>query len=65
VLIEPDANVLGLDLDKLSQRILKPPANRDGTAERRVKLGKLLAADLAGGVNAGPGFVDDDVRKLR
>ena len=65
VLVEADADVLGFDLDELGQRILKPPSDRDGAAERGVELGKLLAANLAGGVDAGPGLVDDHVRELR
>jgi hypothetical protein len=65
VLVEADADVLGLDLDQLGERVLEPPADRDRAAERGVVLGELLAADRAGRVDAGAGLVDDDVGELR
>ncbi len=64
VLVEPDADVLGLDLDQLGQRVLEPAADRDAAAQGRVEVGKLVAADLAGRVDARAGLVDDDVGKL-
>ena len=64
VLVESDADVLGLDLDQLGQRILEPAADRDAAAQGGVGVGKLLAADLAGRIDAGAGLVDDDVGEL-
>ena len=64
VLVEPDADVLGLDLDQLGQRILEPAADRDRAAQRCVELGQLFPADLAGRVNAGSGLVDDHIGEL-
>ena len=65
VLVKPDADILGLDLDELGQRILEPAADRDAAPQGGVEVGKLVAADLACRVNAGPGLVDDDVGELR
>jgi hypothetical protein len=65
VLVQPDADVLRLDLDQLRQRVLEPAADRDRRTERRVKVGQLFTAHLAGRVNAGPRLVDDHVRELR
>ena len=65
VLIEPDADILRLDLDQLGQRVLEPAADRDPAAQGRVEVGKLFAADLARRVDAGAGLVDDDVGELR
>ena len=44
--------------------ILEPPADRDGAPQGGVELGQLVAADLAGRVDAGAGLVDDDVGEL-
>ena len=65
VLVQADADVLRVDLDQLAQRVLQAPADGDGAAERGVEIGELLAADRAGGVDAGAGLVDDDVGKVR
>jgi hypothetical protein len=65
VLVEADADILGLNLHQLGQRILKPAADRDTAAQGRVGIGKLIAADLARGVDAGASLVDDDVDELR
>ena len=64
VLIEPDADVLRLDLHQLGQRVLKPRPIEIPLPQRRVELGQLVAADLAGGVDAGAGLVDDDIGEL-
>src|SRR5262249_53084754 len=65
VLIESDADVLRLDLDELREWVLKPPANGDGAPQRGVMIGKLFAADGAGGIDAGAGLVDDYVGQSR
>ena len=65
VLVEPDTDVLRLDLDQLGERVLEPAADRDAAAQGRVEVGKLITADLAGRVDAGAGLVDDDVDELR
>ena len=64
VLVEPDADILWLDLDQLGQRVLKPAADRDPASQGRVGVGKLFAAHLAGRVDAGAGLVDDDIGEL-
>ena len=64
VLIKPHADILGLDLDQLGQRVLEPAADRDAAAQGRVEVGKLVASDLARRVDAGAGLVDDDVGEL-
>jgi hypothetical protein len=64
VLVEPDTDVLRLDLDQFRQRVLEPAADRDGRTERRVEFGQFLTANLAGRVDAGPCFVDDHVGEL-
>ena len=64
VLIEADADALGLDLDELGERVLEPPADRDRAAEGGVEVGELLAADRAGRVDARAGLVDDHVGEL-
>ena len=53
MLIEPDADILRLDLDQLGQRVLEPAADRDTAAQGGVEVGKLVAADLARRIDAG------------
>ena len=64
VLIQADADVLRIDLDQLAERILQAAADGDGAAQGGVEVGELLAADRAGGVDAGAGLVDDDVGEV-
>ena len=64
VLIKADANILGLNLHQLGERILEPAADRDTAAERGVEVRKLISPNLARRIDAGTGLVDDDVRKL-
>ncbi len=44
---------------------MQPAADRDAASQGRVGIGKLIAAYLAGGIDAGAGLVDDDIRELR
>src|SRR5581483_9313405 len=64
VLVEADADVLRVDLDQLTERVLKAAADGDGAARGGVVVGELLAADGAGRIDAGAGLVDDDVGQL-
>src|SRR5207253_3510152 len=64
VLVEADADVLGIDLDQFAERVLQTTADGDGAAQGGVEVGKLLAADGAGRIDAGPGLVDDDVNQI-
>ena len=64
VLVKPDADILGIDLDELGQRVLEPAADRDAAAQGRVEVGELVAADLARRIDAGACLVDDDVGEL-
>src|SRR5205807_4583307 len=64
VLIQADADVLWIDFHQLAERVLQAPADGDGAAHRGVVVGELLAADGAGGVDAGAGLIDDDVSQV-
>ena len=64
VLVQADADILGLDLDQFGQRILEPAADGDGASGGGIVLGELVAAGGAGRVDAGAGLVDDDVGEL-
>ena len=54
VLILPDPDRLGLDLDQLGQRVLETPGDRDRPAQRHVETRQLLRGDLRGRVDRGP-----------
>ena len=64
MLVEADADVLGLDLDEFGERILKSAADRDGAPEGGVEFRQLVAAHLAGRVNARARLVDDHIGQL-
>ena len=64
VLVEADTDVLGLDLDELGEGVLQPASDRDAAAQRGVGIGKLVPANLAGGVDAGAGLIDNDIGQL-
>ena len=61
VLVQADADAGRVDLHQLAERVLQPAADRDRAALNGVALGKLLAADFAGRVDARAGFVDDHI----
>ena len=65
MLIEPDPDVLRLDLDEFGQRVLESSADRDRASDLVVEVGELLAADGADRIDAGAGLVDDHVGELR
>ena len=46
VLILADADRAGLDADQLGERILQPPRDRYGAAQRHVEVGKLSGTEL-------------------
>ena len=60
VLVLADADGLGIDLDQFGERILQAACDGDGSANGEVEVGKLLAGDVGGGVDAGPGLADRD-----
>ena len=60
VLILADADGLGIDLDEFGERVLQAAGDGDGAAHGEVEVGKLLARDVRGGVDAGAGFADGD-----
>src|SRR5262249_4172956 len=61
---EADADVLRVDLDELAERILQTAADGDGSAQRGVEVGELLAANGTGRIDARSGLVDDHVRQI-
>ncbi len=61
MLIETDAQISGVDLHHLRQRIEQPAANGDGSSLEGVELRQLFAAEGAGAVDAGSRLVDDGV----
>ena len=48
VLVQADADGLGVDLDQLGQGVLQAPADRDGTAHADIQLRELAAGQVAG-----------------
>ena len=58
MLVLPDADRLRVDLDKLRERVLKSPRDRNGAPHRKIEVGKLLDGNIRGAVNAGAGFAD-------
>ena len=63
VLILADANRFRIDLDKLRQRILKPPRDRHGAAQGHVVFGKLLGPELRRRIDGRAGLVDHHIGK--
>ena len=61
VLVEPHADVGGVDLDQFAERVLQAAADGNGAADRGVELGKFLAAHAAGGIHAGSRLVHNHV----
>src|SRR5262249_53438035 len=64
VLIEADADIMRIHLDKFAQWVLQAPANRYPASQRGVVIGKFFSTYGAGGIDAGARFVDDHVGKL-
>ena len=64
VLVLADADALGIDLHQLRQRILQPPGDGDGAADRHVQIRELLAGHVAGAVDAGAGLAHHHDRHL-
>ena len=68
VLVLADADRLGIDLDQFGERVLQAARNGDGAAHGEIEIGKLLARDVRGRVDAGAGFADrhgEDAVELR
>ena len=61
MLVLPHADVLGIDLHQLRQRVLQPAPDRDGAADGDVDIGILLGPQLRSRVDGRPRFVDDGV----
>ena len=61
VLIESNSDAGGVDLDQFRQRIQCATADGHRSADRGIALGQFFASDLAGRIDAGPRFVDDQV----
>jgi len=61
VLILPDPDRFGIDLDQFGKRILEPPRNRHCPAQRYVELGQLLGRISRCRVHRGAGFGDHDL----
>ena len=55
------ADGLGVDFHQLRQRILEPAGDGRGASLSHIEIGEFLGGQLAGGINAGPGFVYDDI----
>src|SRR2546423_6126156 len=53
VLILPHADRLGINLDQLGERVLKPPRDRHRTAQGHVELRQLLRGKSRSGVDRG------------
>jgi len=64
VLILADADRLGINLDQLGQRVLKPPRDRDRSAQGHVQPGQLLRGKSRSGVDRGPGLRDHHLGQL-
>ena len=64
VLVEPDSDILGVDLDELGQRVLESATDRDAAAQGCIEVGELVAADLAGRVHTGTSLVANNVGEL-
>ena len=64
VLVEADADVLRIDLHQFAERILKPPAERDGAPQGDVVGWQLFPRQGAERVHARPRFADEDVREV-
>src|SRR5262249_38753090 len=64
VLVETYSDILWIDFDQLAEGILQAPADRDRTPEGGIEIRELLAADGAGRVHAGSGFVYDYISQV-
>ncbi len=64
VLVLPDADRLGIDLDQFGQRVHEPPADGHGAAHRHVLVGELLAGHLRGRIDRCAALVDHDDRNV-
>ncbi len=60
VLILADADRFGIDLDQFGERVLQAARDGDGAAHGQVEIGKLLARDVRGRVDAGAALADGD-----
>ena len=65
VLILAHADRLRINLDQLGERILKPPGDRDRSAQGHVEPRQFLRAKGRSGVDRSPGLRDDDLGQLK
>src|SRR6266849_989398 len=64
MLILPDSDRFGVDLDKLGERVLETAGDGDGPADGEVEGGKLLAGDVGCRGDAGSGLGDGDREEI-
>ena len=65
MLVLPDADRLGIDLDQFGQRILQPPRDRDRAAQGDVELRQFLRGKGRRRIDRGAGFRHHDLRHLQ
>ena len=61
MLVLPDADALGIDLDQLRQRILEPPRDGHGGALHHVEIREFLRRQLGRGIDRRARLADDDI----
>ena len=61
VLVKANAYRFWVNLHKFGQRVLQTAAHADGAANRKVKVGKFFARDVARRIDGRAAFVDDRV----
>ena len=61
MLVLPDADALGIDLDQLRQRILEPPRDGHGRALHHVEIREFLRRQLGRGIDRRARLADDDI----
>ena len=61
VLVQADADGLGVDLDQFGQRVLGAAGDGDRAADGHIQVGEFLAGQGRGGIDRRAGFVDDQV----
>ena len=65
VLILPDTDRLGIDLDQFGQRILQPPGDRHRAAKGHVELGQFLRRKRRRRIDRRAGFRNHDLRHFQ
>ena len=65
MLILPHANRLRIDLHQFRQRILQPPRDRDGAANRQIQIRKLLPRHIRSRIHRRPRLVHGHAEHVR